>query len=120
MIVLNKHCKDVSKNVNNIFNNMKLIYLGQEIDSTKEHELLTENVFGFKVDIKYTNESWYPAKEDSAYNCTEVHHLWSLDYMGGASIAFESDIHNTGFTRRIDDIEIVNIELADKLYDSYF
>ena len=98
---------------------MKLIYLGEELDTTKEHELLTDSEFGFKVDIKMTEESWYKVKEDTAYNCTEVHHLWSENYMGGASIAFESDIHKTGFTRRIDDIESVTIELASKLYDSY-
>ena len=100
---------------------MKLIYLGQELDSTKEHELFPpkESKFGFKVDIKMTEESWYTVKEDTAYNCAEVHHLWSENYMGGASIAFESDIHRTGFTRRIDDIESVTIELASKLYDSY-
>jgi len=98
---------------------MKIIYLGKELDSTKEHELITENEFGFKVDIKYTEESWYPTKKESAYNCTEVHHLWSLDYMDGASIAFESDIHSTGFTRRIDTIESVNIELSNELYDSF-
>lgn len=98
---------------------MKITYLGQELDITKEHELNSENEFGFKVDIKYTNESWYPTKEDTAYNCTEVHHLWSTDYMGGTSIAFESDIHSTGFTRKIDTIESVNIELANELYDSF-
>lgn len=98
---------------------MKLIYLGQELDTTKEHELLFKSEFGFKVDIKYTKESWYPTKEGTAYNCTEVHHLWSNDYMGGASIAFESDIHCSGFTRRIDDIESVNIEIANELYDSF-
>lgn len=98
---------------------MKITYLGQDLDTTKEHELISENVFGFKVDIKHTEESWYPTKEDTAYNCTEVHHLWSMDYMGGASIAFESDIHGTGFTRRIDTIESVNIELANELYDSF-
>ena len=85
----------------------------------KEHKLNSYNEFGFKVDIKYTEGSWYSTKEYTTYNCTEVHHLWSLDYMGGASIAFESDIHSTGFTRRIDTIESVNIELATKLYDSY-
>ena len=98
---------------------MKITHLGKELDTTKEHELYSNNDFGFKVDIKYTEDSWYPNKEDTANNCTEVHHLWSLDYMGGASIAFESDIHSTGFTRRIDTIESVNIELATKLYDSY-
>ena len=98
---------------------MKLIYLVQELDTTKEHELLTDSEFGFKVDIKMAKDNLYKVKEDTAYNCTEVHHLWSLDYMGGASIAFESDIHTTGFTRRINDIETVTIELADKLYDKY-
>ena len=98
---------------------MKIIYLGKELDVTKEHEIFSTNEFGFKVDIKHTKESWYTIKEDTAYNCTEVHHLWSLNYMGGASIAFESDIHGTGFTRRIDTIESVIIELADMLFDSY-
>lgn len=100
-------------------NDMKLIYLGKELDCSKEHELLTDNEFGFKVDIRYTQESKYPEKDDTAYNCTEVHHLWSEDYMGGPSIAFESNIHGTGFTRLISRIESVTIELADKLYDKY-
>lgn len=99
---------------------MKIIFLGNELDVTKEHELLSEKEFGFKVDITYTKESWYPEKSVTVNNCTEVHHLWSLDYMGGASIAFESDIHSTGFTRRIDTIESVKIGLAEKLYDSYY
>lgn len=99
---------------------MKITYLGQELDATKEHELISKDVFGFKVDIKHTKESCYVKNEDTVYNCTEVHHLWSEDYMGGASIAFESDIHGTGFTRRIDTIESVNIEIADKLYDSFY
>lgn len=98
---------------------MKITYLGQNLDVTKEHELFSSNEFGFKVNIKYTKESWYPTKENSVHNCTEVHHLWSDDYMGGASIAFESDIHGTGFTRRIDVIESINIELANELYDSF-
>jgi hypothetical protein len=97
---------------------MKLIYLGKELDTTQEHELITDSEFGFKVDIKMTEESGYTVKE-TAYNCTEVHHLWSENYMGGASIAFESDIHRTGFTRRINDIESVTIEWADKLYENY-
>lgn len=98
---------------------MQIIYLGEELDATKEHQLFTENVFGFNVNIKYTEDSWYPVKNVIAYNCTEVHHMWSLDYMGGASIAFESDILGTGFTRVIDTIESINIELSDKVYDVY-
>lgn len=97
----------------------KITYLGQELDVTKEHELFSENKFGFKVDIIYTEESMYPDKETTVYNCTEVHHLWDDDYMGGPSIAFESDIHGTGFTRRIDAIESIDISIADKSYDSF-
>lgn len=95
---------------------MKIIYLGEELDATKEHEIESNNEFGFDIEIKYTEESWYQTKERTFHNYTEVHHLWSLDYMGGESIAFESDIQGTGFTRRISDIESVKIELANKLY----
>lgn len=98
---------------------MKIIYLGEELDVTREHELISNSLFGFKVDIVYKSVSWFPTKEKTMYNCTEVHHLFSLEYMGGPSIAFESDIHSTGFTRQISDIESVNIELANKIYDSF-
>lgn len=98
---------------------MKIIYLGEELDVTREHELISNSLFGFKVDIVYKNVSWYPTKKQTMYNCTEVHHLFSLEYMGGPSIAFESDIHSIGFTRQISDIESVNIELANKIYDSF-
>lgn len=98
---------------------MKLIYLSKELDNTKEHELLSNNDFGFNVQIKYNNKGTYK-DEFNIFNCTEVHYLWSLDYMGGPSIAFESDIHQTGFLRRTDHIESVVIELSDKLFDRYY
>lgn len=98
---------------------MKITYLGQELDATIEHELISKNEFGFKVDIIYNKDSWYPHKEDTVNNCTEVHHLFSKDYISGHFIAFESDIHSTGFTRRIETIESVNIVDAEKIYDSF-
>lgn len=98
---------------------MKITYLGRELDITKEHELFSSNEFGFKVDIKYTKESSYLEKENTIYNCTEVHYLWSLSYMGGRSIAFESDIHYTGFTRRIDSIDSITIGLAKSYHKNY-
>lgn len=96
---------------------MKLIYLGEELDPTQEIELFSQNKFGFKVSIKYNGKNHYV--DDFAMNCTEVHHLWSLDYMGGPSIAFESDIHRTGFLRRVDHINSVTIELAEELYPKH-
>ena len=52
---------------------MKLINLGEELDVTKEHELITESEFGYKIDIKYTAESLHKVKEDTAYNAIECH-----------------------------------------------
>ena len=100
---------------------MKIIYLGKELDVTKEHEIFSTNEFGFKVDIKYTKESWYPIKEDTAYNCTEFHWKYDEDedWETDKNVAFESDIHRTGFTRKINTIDTVIIELADMLFDSY-
>lgn len=100
---------------------MKIFYLGEELDTTKEHELFTDNEFGFKIDIKYTQDSWYTTKDDTAYNCTEFHWRFNEDedWAREKCVAFESDIHRTGFTKEIKNIESVNIVLADKLYDEY-
>jgi len=102
-------------------NKMKITYLGKELDASLEHELFSTNEFGFKIDIKHNNESWYAVKEDTAYNCTEFHWRYTdmFNEFPTDSVAFESDIHYTGFNRKIDTIESVNIELADKLYDKF-
>lgn len=94
---------------------MKLVYLGKQLDVTKEHEIISNNPFGFKVTITYTEESWYTNKKEVVHNCTEVHHLFSKDYMGGPSTAFESDLHRSGFIRRISDIESVVIRIETKM-----
>lgn len=100
---------------------MKIIYLGQELDVEKEHELFAKNEFGFKIDIQHTQESWYSVKADTAYNCTEFHWRYNNDdeFVKYKSVAFESDIHGTGFTRQINTIESVTITVADKLYDNF-
>jgi len=94
---------------------MKLIYLGTILDPTKEHELFPKNPESFIVEIQYTEESFYPQKNQIFNNCTEVHYLWSLNYMGGPSIAFESDIQQTGFIRLIKDIEEVKINTSEHI-----
>ncbi len=99
---------------------MKITYLGQELDVTKEHELFSNNEFGFKIDIQYTDDSFYRFKKDTAYNCTEFHWRFNQDQdlEKEKDVAFESDIHSTGFTRKIKAILSVNIELADKIYET--
>lgn len=97
---------------------MKIIYLGTELDSSVEHELFSNNEFGFKITIGYTDESWYPIKEEIVFNFTEFHWMYTdmFNITPSNGVAFESDIHGTGFTRKIDVISYVNIELADNLY----
>jgi hypothetical protein len=88
---------------------MKLIYLGEEIDTTIEREFLSTNKNGFKVTIKYNKDSLYI---DEIFDyCTEVHNLYESYIKDRKQIAFESDILYTGFTRAIKEIDKVTIEL---------
>lgn len=96
---------------------MKLIFLGEELDSTKEHELVDTGI-GFYVTIKYKsmlNSGYY---DESINNCTEVHNLYKT-FGDRKCIAFESNIHQTGFTREIENVESVIIELADKIEQEF-
>lgn len=95
---------------------MKLIYLGQELDTEQEHELFSTNEFGFKVVI----EKSYNFIVEVYYNCTEVHHKYEPIFGERDKIAFESDIHKTGFNTFISDCDTVTIELATKLYDNFY
>lgn len=95
---------------------MKLIYLGEELDSNIEHELYSENEFGFNVTVTYTKDS-FESKHlgggqftEKRFNCTEVHHRYKSFH--GIKIAVESDIHCTGGTIDVVDVECVIIELA--------
>lgn len=100
---------------------MKIIYLGQEIDPTIEHDLRSNNEFGFKIDIKYTDDCWLRGNTDTAYNCTQFHWRYTdlFNPVPSNRVAFESDIHNTGFTKEVSVIEYVGIKIANELYDSY-
>ena len=100
----------------------KITYLGNVLDPYKEHELFSENEHGFIIHIKYTESSWYPTKNESAFNFTEFHWRYTdiFNVYPSDGVAFESDVHGTGFTRKINTIESVTIELADKIYDLPF
>ena len=58
---------------------------------------------------------------DNIYNCTQIHYGYTD--MGLVhpltKIAFESDMHQTGFNRQIKDIQSVEITLATKKHYDY-
>lgn len=97
---------------------MKLIYLEEELDINKEREIISGSKFGFNVFVVYKMDSWRSEyKKEKAVdiynNCTEIHYLYE-SLRNEKRIAFESDIHGTGCTRNVDDIESVEIHIATK------
>lgn len=100
---------------------MELIYLNKKLDTNLEHELMSENEFGFEVLIEYTENSWYPIKKIQLNNCTEVHWRFTdiFNLEPTTKVAFESDIHSTGFNREIETIKIIEIKHSNKIEEKY-
>lgn len=100
---------------------MELTYLGQKLDTSKEHELKADNDFGFKVDIVYVTDNIFKERRDTAYNASEVHWRYSSisDVLPSNRVAFESNYHHTGFTKDISKIKSVTISYADEFYESF-
>lgn len=91
----------------------KLIFLGTELDVKKEHELFpTDKTLGFDAIIVYKD-----GRGEVRHNLTEIHHLYKTPFE--PSIAFESDIHGTGGTVKLETIEVVVIVLATIKADEY-
>ena len=91
----------------------KLIFLGTELDVKKEHELFpTDKTLGFDAIIVYKD-----GRGEVRHNLTEVHHLYSSPFE--PSIAFESDIHGTGGTAKVESIDTVVVVLATSKAENY-
>ena len=101
---------------------MELRILGKKLDSSLEHEVFADEVlhpFGFNARIIFTKESVYVYKVNIYHNLTEVHHMCDMFDNSSDSIAFESDIHQTGGTRKINEIVSVKVTIAKRLHKSY-
>lgn len=91
----------------------KLIFLGTELDVNKEHELFpTNKTLGFDAIIVYKD-----GHGEVRHNLTEVHHLYKPSFE--PSIAFESDIHGTGGTAKVESIDTVVVVLATSEAENY-
>ena len=100
---------------------MKLIYLNEELDINLEHEIISKNEFGFEVLIEYTENSWYLIKKIQLNNCDEVHWRFTdiFNPEPTTRVAFESDIHHSGFNREINTIKTIIITLSEKIKDEF-
>ena len=69
---------------------------------------------GMKVTVKFG--SW--AIPEVLRNVTEIHYRYPSSYDGEARVAFESDIHSTGCTYKVSDIEefetSLEVEVAEE------
>ena len=70
---------------------------------------------GMKVTVKIG--SW--AIPQVLRNVTEIHYRYPSSYAGEARVAFESDIHQTGCTYKISDIEEFETSLETEIAEEF-
>lgn len=94
---------------------MKLLINGIEIKSTEPVELLFTNKLGVDVKIIYAADcSFCKGQEhyEIFHNVTEVHNLYKSLQQDAKKVAFESDIHATGFNR--DQFQLAKVEILNE------
>jgi|SaaInlStandDraft_4_1057021.scaffolds.fasta_scaffold145273_1 hypothetical protein len=87
--------------------NQTIIYKGRKLDPQKQHEIFAKNKNGFHVKVWYNGRNQYENKSDVFNNITEVH--WLYKSIQGKRVAFETNIHQTGFTYSVTLIKKVKI-----------
>jgi hypothetical protein len=94
----------------------KIEYNGVLLDSLQEHELSNKNEFGFLIEVVLLTGERYTVQ-----NCTEFHWRYTglFNPTPCDSVAFESDIHGTGFICEIDNFNNITITDAGTLYEEF-
>lgn len=96
----------------------------------EEIELFDDSKYGMDITIVYKEGSWCEGT-DVRHNCTEFHHRYNKktnekmnkEMNGGMmsdSSAFESDIHQTGGTMPVENIESITIVKAKSKNYTHF
>jgi len=87
--------------------------------------LMSDSEFGLDITICIKEHKLQGINIESTiqtrHNCTEFHHRYnnSERVFGETCSAFESDIHGTGGTMKIDIIEWIRVDSATKLNENY-
>ncbi len=74
---------------------------------------------GFDVVIKYKIDSPFGNVEEIRHNVTEIHYLYEALTGRRDSVAFESDIHSTGGTVKVEYIKEFEAKIATKINETY-
>jgi len=90
----------------------KLIYLEQELDINKYHELISDNEFGFSITVLNKEYS------ETFNNVTDFRYNY-VGYPDTIKTSFESYIHHTGTTKKLSNIDIIIINYSYKKGDFY-
>jgi hypothetical protein len=109
----------------------KLIVFGRELNWDDEHEITLEG-YGMNIEISVKElkrpDYTIKAEVETRHNCTEFHHRFDkmrrvtdkiyIDSDEDNS-AFESDIHSTGGTKRVGDINWIKVTVAEEKHKEY-
>mgnify|MGYP003648010651 CR=1 FL=1 len=102
---------------------MNLIFTinGEIQDCQRELEIFNDdNPFGFNCIVIYKEGVWKDIKFAEKHNVTEVHYLYkTYESYSGKRCAFESDIHRTGMTVDLKEIDAIIVTKATCMYQDF-
>jgi len=94
---------------------MKIIYLGQEIDNSVEQEIISDEEIGFNVSYNF-KEGTRPYKSVTVYNVSGFYYLGEQLENG---FSLHSQIHDNEINSNIKDIDIIKIDISDRVYTEF-
>jgi hypothetical protein len=95
---------------------MHLVYLGEALVASKEHELHNHFEFGVNAIVEFNDG--FGREIVVLTNLTEVHHKY-LSPIRDQKIAFESDHHGTGGTESILQLKFVEVKRATMIHSEW-
>lgn len=88
---------------------MKLYLYGVEIDAKTEVQLSINFDYGIDVHVEHLDGT-----EEIFHNCSNFHHLFNR-----IETKFESEIHDDGAAKNLDDVKWISVVKSKKKYDTF-